>query len=305
MLDEVIAGLSLESGDSAIDCTTGGGGHARAILIATAPDGRLLALDRDEQALQAASRFLAPFGPRLVAKHASFDRLAAVADEAGFFDVQGVLFDLGISSDQLDDPERGFSFATEGPLDMRLDRNDVTDAATIVNETSADELADILYRYGDETRSRRIAKAIVSHRPIATTRQLAEVVASSAGYHRGRTHPATRTFQAIRIAVNGELDMLSRALPQAVDLLAAHGRIAVISFHSIEDRVVKQAFRALSADCVCPPNLPECRCDAVPQLRVVTRRPLTPSASEVAANPRARSARLRIAERLPDLELAA
>jgi 16S rRNA (cytosine1402-N4)-methyltransferase len=223
--------------------------------------------------------------------------LAEIASQYGFRPADGILLDLGLSSLQLASGERGFSFQLEGPLDMRFSPHQGRPASELVNELSTAELADILHRYGEERQGQRIARAIVTARPIHTTRQLAEVVSRAIG-RRGKIHPATRTFQALRIAVNDELSALSQALPQAVELLAPQGRLVVISYHSLEDRLVKQFYRQESQDCVCPPEIPVCRCDHRATLEVVTKKPITPSELELEANPRCRSARLRIAARL-------
>ena len=304
LLAEVLAGLAPTSGRDYLDGTVGGGGHAEAILEQSAPGGRLLGLDRDPAAVERASARLSRFGARARVVHARFDRLAEEADRAGFARFHGVLLDLGISSDQLDDPLRGLSFSADGPLDMRMDPSTGPTAADLVNSMPESDLADLIFRLGEEPRSRRIARAVCRARPITTTRELASLVAGASGYRGGRTHPATRTFQALRLAVNEELDVLERALPLAVARLTAAGRIAVISFHSLEDRVVKQTFRRLASDCVCPPGIPECRCGHVASLEVITRRPITPTPEEVARNPRARSAKLRVAARLPETEAA-
>ncbi len=299
LLSEVLNGLAVRPGADYIDATLGGGGHAAAILNETR-SGRLLALDRDADALRRARRALAPNARRATLVHASFTELAEVADSHGFRPCDGILFDLGLSSDQLSDASRGFSFQLDGPLDMRFDTSIETSAADLVNELEEPELADLLFRYGEERRSRRIARAIVANRPILTTHELAAVVTSALGRRAARIHPATRTFQALRIAVNDEIAGLQAALPQAIDLLAPGGRLAVISFHSIEDRVVKRLFRDESRDCICPPELPECRCEHRAKVRLVTRRPLRPGSTEERSNPRSRSAKLRVVERLPE-----
>ncbi len=299
MVEEVVAELRVGAGDDVLDATVGAGGHARALLSATGPDGRLLGLDADPAAIPRATAALAEFGDRSVLVHSTYDQLPRVAPRHGFTAFAGVLMDLGISSHQLADPQRGFSFSAPGPLDMRLDPAAETTAADLVNELPAQELAALLRDYGDEPRARRIARGIVAARPLESTTQLAAVVARAAGYRRGRTHPATRTFQALRIAVNDELGMLQRALPMVVDHLAAEGRLAVISFHSLEDRIVKQAFRTSATDCICPPEVPECRCAHRRTVRLVTKRPLRPAGNEVRANPRSRSARMRVLESLP------
>jgi 16S rRNA (cytosine1402-N4)-methyltransferase len=298
LFTEVMTALAPRPGGSYLDGTLGGGGHAAGLLERSAPDGRLLGLDQDPAALARAAARLAEFGTRAVLARGSFARLDALAENHGFGRFDGILLDLGISSDQLETPERGFAFRTDGPLDMRLDPDGPVTAADLVNSLDADSLADILFQYGEERRSRRIARAIVAARPIPTTGRLAEVVARAAGGHKGGIHPATRTFQALRIAVNEELDALAAALPQAIGRLAAGGRMAVISFHSLEDRIVKSGFRDAAADCLCPPELPECRCNHTATLSLMTRKPITPAAAEIDANPRSRSAKLRVAQRL-------
>ena len=305
LYDAVLTHLALGPGDDVIDGTLGGGGHAAGLLQAIAPDGRLLGLDRDPEALARARERLAPFGGRAVLVHSSFRDLASVAYRHHFLPADGVLLDLGLSSYQLSAPERGFSFMQDGPLDMRFDPGQGLSAADLVNELPTAELADILYRYGEERQSRRIARAIVAARPLETTRELAEVIARAVGgsgarqgRRRGRIHSATRSFQALRIAVNDELGALEAVLPQAVELLRSGGRMVVISFHSLEDRMVKQFLRHQARDCVCPPQQPVCTCQHQATLRLVTRRPVRPDETEVAHNPRARSARLRVAEKL-------
>ena len=304
LLGPTIAAIEPRSGGRYLDATLGGGGHTRALLEASASDGRVLALDRDPQAVERASVDLANFGDRLTLDCANFRELSGRARDHGFDRFEGMVFDLGFSSDQLDDPERGLSFQTAGPLDMRLGPDAAESASDLVNRMEADDLADIIYRFGEERASRRIARAIVANRPIHTTTKLAEVVTRamggrSRGRQRDKIHPATRTFQALRIAVNDELAALDEAIEQAIDLLAPDGRLAFISFHSLEDRIVKHAFRTASRDCICPPELPECRCSHEATLRVITRKPVRPDEEEVARNPRARSARLRIAQRIP------
>ncbi|MCX7682255.1 MAG: 16S rRNA (cytosine(1402)-N(4))-methyltransferase RsmH [Anaerolineae bacterium] len=298
LFQEVLKGLLVQPGGRYIDATVGGGGHAAGILAVSSPQGRLLGLDRDPAAIEAARARLAPYAGRVVLVHASFERLAAVAGEHNFVPADGVLFDLGLSSLQLGDPARGFAFMSDGPLDMRYDptQGGVT-AAALVNQLSRDELAALLLRYGEEGRARRIAEAIVAARPLYTTTELARAIERAVG-RRGRIHPATRTFQALRIAVNDELAVLEAALPQAVELLRPGGRLVVISFHSLEDRIVKQFLRRESQNCICPPEVPVCTCRHRATLRLVTRRPIVPTPAEVAANPRARSARMRVAERI-------
>lgn len=298
LFQQVIEGLKVQAGGRYVDATVGGGGHAGGILRESSPDGRLLGLDRDPAAIEIAHTHLARFGERVKLVHCPYNRLAEIMQTHHHAPANGILFDLGLSSLQLADAMRGFAFMTDGPLDMRFDptKNRLT-AATLVNELSLEELASILYRYGEIEQARRIAKAIVDARPLQTTKELASTV-EQVVRRRGRIHPATRVFQALRIAVNDELVMLEETLPQAADLLAPSGRLAVISFHSLEDRLVKRFLRRESRDCVCPPELPVCRCDHRATLRLVTRKPIRPTMDEVAANPRARSARLRVAERI-------
>ncbi len=303
LLEAVLDALRVEAVAEGwfVDGTLGAGGHAAAILE-RGPGARLLGLDRDPAALELARARLAPFGERVTIKHASYTEIARLVpawrgDAEG---VDGILLDLGISSMQVDDPARGFAFMQEGPLDMRFDpTGGGLTAADIVNDWDADEIADVLYRYGEERNSRRIARAIVAARPLRTTRDLAETVAAAQRGPRQKIHPATRTFQALRIAVNDELGAVERVLPDAITCLRPGGRLAVISFHSLEDRIVKQTFKAEASDCICPPDQPVCTCDHEARVRLVTRKPLTADAAEQAANPRSRSAKLRVVERLP------
>ncbi len=297
LYQEVLAGLQIRPGGRYIDGTVGVGGHARGILVASAPDGELLGIDADPMAVTLAGEQLAEFAGRVTVVQGDFADLEEIAVEHGFGSVDGILLDLGLSSLQLEAAGRGFAFRLDGPLDMRFDPSQMTTAADLVNTLSREELADILFRYGEEPRSRRIARAIVAERPISTTGELAALVERTVG-RRGRIHPATRTFQALRIAVNEELECLAGALPQALRLLGPGGRLAIISFHSLEDRLVKKFFRNEARDCVCPPEIPVCVCDHRATLGIVTKKPIRPSAEEVAANPRSRSAKLRIAYRL-------
>ena len=297
LYDQVLAWLQPRSGGRYIDATGGAGGHAKGILLASDPDGRLLVLDADPDALSYASKVLEPFGDRVTLRVANFRRLEAAAGALDIREVDGILMDLGLSSRQLDEAERGFSFAQDGPLDMRMDRARGRSAADLVNTLSEAELSDILWQYGEERRARQIARAIVAERPLVMTGQLADLVARTVG-RREKIHPATRTFQALRIAVNDELGALSEALPQARNLLRPGGRLAVIAFHSLEDRLVKQFYRQEAMTCICPPELPVCACQHQATLKVLTSKPVRPSAGEIARNPRSRSARLRVAERL-------
>ena len=297
LYQEALAGLRIKPGGRYIDATVGGGGHARGILVASTPDGELLGIDVDPLAVALAGERLAEFGERVTLVQGNFADLEEIALEHGFSPVDGILLDLGLSSLQLEAAGRGFSFQLDGPLDMRFDPSRTTTAADLVNDLSVEELASILSRYGEEPQARRIARAIVAERPINTTGELAALVKRTVGRRR-RIHPATRTFQALRIAVNEELECLAKALPQALGLLMPGGRLVVISFHSLEDRLVKKFFRRESRDCICPPEAPVCTCGHRATLGIVTRKPIRPSAEEVAANPRSRSAKLRIAFRL-------
>ena len=298
-----MAALSPLPGSSHVDCTVGGGGHAVRILEANSPDGRLLGLDADRAAIATSARRLARFGDRVVLRQANFEELPRIAPASGFERVDGVLFDLGLSSDQLADDERAFSFRASGPLDMRFDTSSGRPAAELVAELDEASLTDLFRRYGEEPQARRIARAIVRERerqPIATGEQLAALVerAAPARPGRRRIHPATRVFQALRIAVNRELETLPTALAAALELLRPGGRLVVLSYHSHEDRIVKRFIAAERRGCVCPPELPVCVCGRQPRLRPVGASPTRPSAAEVEANPRARSASLRAAERL-------
>jgi 16S rRNA (cytosine1402-N4)-methyltransferase len=295
---EVLEALAVRSGGVYLDGTAGAGGHAELILQASSPSGRLLALDRDPAAVAATRARLRPYAERAVVLKSSFDELDRAADASGLGPFDGILFDLGVSSMQLGDPARGMGFLVDSPLDMRMDPEQPLTAEALVNELSEADLARLLFELGEEPRSRRIARGIVAARPLTRTRQLADVVARASGYRRGRTHPATRTFMALRIAVNDELEGLRTGLVKAIAALAAKGRLVVISFHSLEDRIVKHALRDAARGCICPPELPACVCGRSPIVRLLSGKPITPGAAEIAANPRARSAKLRAAERI-------
>lgn len=299
LLQEIITALRPHPGGVYLDATVGAGGHAAAILEHSSPDGQLFGFDQDQRALELAAQALSRFDQRVHLIHANFDRLAEIAQGQQIPPVDGLLLDLGVSSMHLDQPERGFSFQADGPLDMRMDSTGGQTAADLVNYLPEEELANLIYRYGEERHSRRIARAIVKARPIHRTGELAQLVAKAAGYSRQeqiRIHPATRTFQALRIATNDELGALERVLPQAIARLKPGGRLAVISFHSLEDRIVKQFFRQESQDCICPPEQPVCTCRHKATIDIITKRPIVPNLSEIDANPRARSAKLRVVE---------
>jgi 16S rRNA (cytosine1402-N4)-methyltransferase len=281
-----------------VDGTLGAGGHARGIMEASAPDGQLLGLDVDPQALAIARRYLAPYEHRIHLAQASYTSLVTQLTRLGWDAVDGIVLDLGASSIQFDTPGRGFSFLHDAPLDMRFGPHTLQTAADLVNKYSERELADLIYRYGEERESRKIARAIVRARPINTTRELAAVIESVSPRRGERVHPATRTFQALRIAVNEELASIENVLPQAVAVLKPGGRLAVISFHSLEDRIVKDFFREQSKDLVNPPYERIYEVERKATLKEVNRKPITPSDEEIRDNPRARSAKLRIAEKL-------
>jgi 16S rRNA (cytosine1402-N4)-methyltransferase len=304
MAEEVMQYLQPHSGGVYLDGTLGGAGHARLILEASAPDGVLIGMDRDAEALAAAQINLASFGARVVLRQGNFSDMSTQLDQLEIAAVDGILLDLGVSSHQIDSPERGFSFREDGPLDMRMNPKDGVSAATVVAEAEVDELKRIFRDYGEERWAGKIARAIVTDRekaPFVTTLQLADMISRvvPAGKGPQRIHPATRVFQALRIHVNGELDSLRTALDTAWLRLKTGGRLVVISFHSLEDRMVKQAFRALAAGCVCPPRLAVCACGEQPSVRVLTRKAVRATESETGNNPRARSAVLRAMEKLP------
>ena len=285
-----------------MDATLGGGGYARALIERLRPGGLLLALDRDPTAIERFRRAGLPADVDVVLEHRNFAELASLVSSPGR-PVQGIVFDLGLSSLQLDDPERGFSFQRDGPLDMRMDRSDPWTAADLLNREPESELRRILLQYGQERWAARIARRIVERRrlePLRTTSQLVDVVAGAIprGAWPRDIHVATRTFQALRIAVNRELDAVAAGLRAAIEVLASGGRIGVVSFHSLEDKIAKDLFNVEATDCLCPPQAPVCICGHTRSGRVITRKPIRPSAGEIAQNPRARSARFRIAEKL-------
>jgi 16S rRNA (cytosine1402-N4)-methyltransferase len=297
-LDEVLSFLHPEQGGLFVDATLGLGGHSEALLKA-GERVEILGIDRDAEALSRASERLADFRGRYHVVHANFAEIADIAAQKGVRSCQGILADLGVSSMQFDSADRGFSFQREGPLDMRMDRETELTAAEVVNHYSEKDLANLIFNYGEERRSRSIARAIRAARPIQNTKVLADVV-YRAVHARGfqRIHPATRTFQALRIFVNDELGHLPVFIRSAVDLLSAGGRLAIISFHSLEDRIVKETFRSLSHECVCPPGIAQCQCGQKKLLKLLTKRPVVASEAEIDRNPRSRSAKLRVAERI-------
>ena len=302
MLDECLEALAIKPDGIYLDGTLGRAGHSLEI-VKRLTTGRLIGIDRDETAIAAAQERLADYADRVTLVHSNFDRVREILDELGIDGADGMLFDLGVSSPQLDDAERGFSYRHDAPLDMRMDRTAALCAREVVNEWPYEELRRILFAYGEERYAPLIAKHIVQKReeaPIETTLQLAEIIkaAMPPSALREKQHPAKRSFQAIRIAVNGELDALPPMLEAAADKLHTGGRLAVISFHSLEDRVIKQTMQALATGCTCPPNFPVCVCGKKPKMKLISRKPIVSGEAELAYNPRARSAKLRVAEKL-------
>jgi len=298
LLDEVIAGLQPQRGDYFVDCTVGLGGHAAAILEKISPPGRLLGIDADPEAIKLSQDKLSDYGEAVTLVNDNFVNLEAICKRYHFHPVDGILFDLGVSSLQLDTAERGFSFHLDAPLNMSFDTGQELTASDIVNSFSEQELAKLIEKYGEERHSRRIARYIVQNRPIATTVELASLVERALSGKRARIHPATRTFMALRIAVNNELQNLELALKQTINLLRPGGRLTVVSYHSLEDRIVKQFMRYAASSCLCPPGTVVCRCGHVPTLKLISRKVIKPTSLEIESNPRSRSAKLRIAERL-------
>jgi len=304
MLREVVEYLNPKPGKRYLDGTLGGGGHSEHILIESEPDGLVLGLDRDDEALSAARQRLQRFGARLNARQASFAEAGEILATIGWQVVDGVILDLGISSHQIDSPERGFSFRGDGRLDMRMDRRQELDAERVVNTYSEAELEKIFRSYGEEPQARRIARVLAAERknkPIQTTAELAQLVARAKHSRGGRGrdhHPATQVFQALRIAVNQELVEIERFLDKGYELLSPQGRMVIISFQSLEDRLVKHAFRKWSRACLCPPRALSCRCGWSQKVKPLTKKPVVPSAREIETNPRARAAKLRAVEKI-------
>jgi 16S rRNA (cytosine1402-N4)-methyltransferase len=295
---EVVENMAVQPGGRYIDCTLGAGGHAQAILEHSSPGGQLLGIDADPESIRKAEARLQAFDKSVLLVNDNFVNLKDICVKYDFFPVHGILFDLGLSSPQLDEEGRGFSFQHDAPLDMRFSPTQRTSAADIVNTWSEIELARIIKTYGEEVNSRQIAKKIVQKRPIRTTTQLADIVEEAVGGRHGRIHPATRTFQALRITVNHEMENLESALNQAISLLGFGGRLVVISYHSLEDRIVKQFLQREARNCICPPEAMKCTCGHKANLKIITRKIVTPTFAEVEMNPRSRSAKLRAAERI-------
>ncbi len=299
LYQEIMDALQPQSAKRYVDATVGAGGHGWGILNASAPEGQLLGFDLDPHALTLAGKRLEEFGSRATLVQASYTSLSQQLQKLGWQQVHGIVIDLGVSSMQVDTPERGFSFQADGPLDMRFDPTYPLKAEDLVNGWSERELADVLWRYGEEQQSRRIARAIVQARPLHSTHALAGVIEKAMGGRKGKhLHPATRSFQALRIVVNRELEAIEEFLPQAVQSLAVGGRLAVISFHSLEDRLAKQYFKHEIKDCICPPDQPICTCGHHASIREVNRHPITATEAEMQTNARSRSAKLRVVEKL-------
>ena len=303
LLDECIEGLNIDPAGIYVDGTAGGGGHSLEIVKRLTAGGRLIAIDRDDAALAAASKRLWDYSDRVIFVKSNFSSVKEVLCELGISKINGILMDLGVSSYQLDTPERGFSHNNDAPLDMRMDTSATLDAYMVVNNYSREQLKKIIYDYGEDKFAPRIANAIVNAReikPIETTGELVKIIKSAipAAARDGGHHPAKRTFQAIRIEVNGELDAIAPAINSAVDMLDAGGRMCIITFHSLEDRIVKQTYASHAEGCTCPKNFPVCVCGKTPKIKVITRKPIVPSERELEENPRSRSSKLRIAEKL-------
>jgi 16S rRNA (cytosine1402-N4)-methyltransferase len=298
LLSEAVEALQAQPGKRYVDCTLGSGGHASAILEKILPDGQLLGIDADPEAIDIAKPRLADYIGSTIIINDNFANIETICRENNFLPVHGILFDLGLSSTQLEISERGFSFQHDGPLDMRFSPAQELTAADIVNNLPEDKLSQIIKTYGEERYSKRIARYIVKSRPISSTLQLASVVEKAIGSRHGKIHPATRTFMALRIAVNRELENLATALKQTVNCLDYRGRLVVISYHSLEDRIVKQFMIRESKGCLCPPETPVCQCGHMPSLKIISKKAITPSLTEIKLNSRSRSAKLRVAERL-------
>lgn len=303
MLDESLEYLDPKPGETIVDCTLGGGGHSIEIVKRLMPNGRLIGIDQDVDAIEAASERLAEFSDNVTLRRGNFSEISEIIENLGLSSVDGVLMDLGVSSHQLEAGERGFSFKVDAPLDMRMDESQMVTAEELVNSLSERNLADLIFRYGEERWARRIAKFIVDRRSrqkIETTGELVDVIKAAvpSGARQEGLHPATRTFQALRIAVNRELEVLQEGVEAAIELLSSGGRIVVISYHSLEDRIVKNIFARDAGKCVCPPGFPVCGCGSAKRVSILTKKPVVPGKAEVADNPRARSAKLRAVEKI-------
>jgi len=303
LLDEIIEILNPQPGEVFVDCTMGGGGHSKAIVSRILPGGKLIGIDQDINAVEAAKKNLKDFHDHIIFVHSNYERLNDIIIEYSPQGIDGILFDLGVSSHQLDEKERGFSYMQDAPLDMRMDKNAHFSAWDLINNFSEEEIAKIIWDYGEEKWAKRIARFIVKAREnhsIDTTGELVEIIKAAipAGARKDGPHPAKRTFQAIRIAVNRELEVLENTLDTALNWLKKGGRMGVISFHSLEDRIVKEKFKYWAQDCICPPELPVCQCNKRSMIKILTRKPVTAGKRELENNPRSRSAKFRAAEKI-------
>ena len=298
MVPEILKYLEVSSGGRYIDCTLGEGGHTKSLLEASNPGGEVLGIDADHEAIEVSKNRLEEYGERFIYDNSNFKNIKKIAMKSKFVPCHGILFDLGVSSLQLDKESRGFSFRRKAPLDMRFSINQTLTAQDVLNTFSESEIADILYQYGEERQSRKIAKLIIENRPLSNADELSDLIKKNIRQTNYKINPSTKTFQALRIYINEELNSLSQALEQSLEILGVGGRMAVISYHSLEDRIVKNFFKKESKYCICPPNIPECDCGHFPKLKIITKKPVSPSQSEIDANKRSRSAKLRVVERI-------
>ena len=298
MVPEILKFLEVSSGGRYIDCTLGEGGHSKSLLEASNPGGEVLGIDADHEAIEVSKNRLEEYGERFIYDNSNFKNIKKIAMKSKFVPCHGILFDLGVSSLQLDKESRGFSFRRKAPLDMRFSINQTLTAKDVLNTFSESEISDILYQYGEERQSRKIAKLIIENRPLSNADELSDLIKKNIRQTNYKINPSTKTFQALRIYINEELNSLSQALEQSLEILGVGGRMAVISYHSLEDRIVKNFFKKESKYCICPPNIPECDCGHFPKLKIITKKPVSPSQSEIDANKRSRSAKLRVVERI-------
>ncbi len=298
MVPEILKYLEVSSGGRYIDCTLGEGGHTKSLLEASNPGGEVLGIDADHEAIEVSKNRLEEYGERFIYDNSNFKNIKKIAMKSKFVPCHGILFDLGVSSLQLDKESRGFSFRRKAPLDMRFSINQTLTAQDVLNTFSESEISDILYQYGEERQSRKIAKLIIENRPLSNADELSDLIKKNIRQTNYKINPSTKTFQALRIYINEELNSLSQALEQSLEILGVGGRMAVISYHSLEDRIVKNFFKKESKYCICPPNIPKCDCEHFPKLKIVTKKPVSPSQSEIDANKRSRSAKLRVVERI-------
>ena len=298
MVPEILKYLEVSSGGRYIDCTLGEGGHTKSLLEASNPGGEVLGIDADHEAIEVSKNRLEEYGERFIYDNSNFKNIKKIAMKSKFVPCHGILFDLGVSSLQLDKESRGFSFRRKAPLDMRFSINQTLTAKDVLNTFSESEISDILYQYGEERQSRKIAKLIIENRPLSNADELSDLIKKNIRQTNYKINPSTKTFQALRIYINEELNSLSQALEQSLEILGVGGRMAVISYHSLEDRIVKNFFKKESKYCICPPNIPKCDCGHFPKLKIITKKPVSPSQSEIEANKRSRSAKLRVVERI-------